>query len=551
MSATVLARSLRDRWRSTTITAAVLGLWLLLAMAVYSDIDLSLYTELPEAMRSVMGIPAQADAATLAYSVVFGTFGGLALGGLALSIGGAAIAGEERDGTMGLLLANPVSRTQVLVARAAGLVLLVVAGTAVLWAIGHLVPAVLDVAIGETHLAAMAAHLAGVALLHGFLALAVGAWTGSRTRASGTAVAVMSVSFIAVGLLPLVDATAELARIFPWYYLDSSRPLVHGVAWGHLTVLYGGSLVLLGIAVVGLDRRDLVDRSDGQGLLDRLRAHPMTQQVAERIAGSARVSHIWTRTASQHQGIVAITAATMFSMMGVLMGPMFTFISDELAGAAESFPEGVIAFAGGGDLATAEGFLRVETFGLMAPIATILVAVAVAARALAGEEAATTMGLLLANPVRRSRVVVEKAIAMVLLTAVVGVATWAGVSIGIVIAGLDVSIANVAATSALVTLVGLVFGALALAIGAATGRSGVAIFATVGVALTAHVAEAYLPLSERLAGWARLSPFHYYLGSDPLRTGMPWGHGALLAVLAMLLVAAAVVLFQRRDLRQR
>ena len=140
---------------------------------------------------------------------------------------------------------------------------------------------------------------------------------------------------------------------------------------------------------------------------------------------------------------------------------------------------------------------------------------------------------------------------MVLLTAVVGVATWAGVSLGIVIAGLDVSIAGVAATSALVTLLGLVFGALALAISGATGRSGATIAVTVGVALTTHVAEAYLPLSERVAGWARLSPFHYYLNSDPLRTGMPWGHAALLAGLAVALVAAAVVLFERRDLRQR
>lgn len=550
MSMTVLARSLRDRWLSTTVTTAVLALWLLLAMAVYADIDLSIYTDLPEAMRAVMGIPGEADAATLAHTVVFGTIGGLTLGGLALSMGASAVAGEERDGTLGLLLANPVSRTQVLVARATSLTLLVAAGATGLWAVGHLVPALLGVEIGETHLAAMAAHLAGVALVHGLLALAVGAWTGRRTLASGTAVAVMSVSFIAVGVLPLVDAVADLARIFPWYYFDSSRPLVNGVAWGHLAVLYGGSLALLAAAVAGVNRRDLVDRSDGPSLLDRLRTHPMTQRLAEQVAGSARVSHIWARTVSQHQAIVVITAVTMFSMMGVLMGPMFTFISDEMAGAAASFPEEVLAFAGGGDLATAEGFLQVETFGLMAPIATILVAVAVAARALAGEEAANTMGLLLANPVRRSRIVVEKAVAMVLLTAVVGVATWAGVSLGIVIAGLDVSIAGVAATSALVTLLGLVFGALALAISAATGRAGLTISVTVGVALTAHVAEAYLPLSERVAGWARLSPFHYYLTSDPLRTGMPWGHAALLAGLAVALMAAAVVLFQRHDLRQ-
>lgn len=550
MSATVLARSLRDRWLSTTVTAGVLAAWLWMAMAIYSGIDLSIYTELPEAMRALMGIPAEADAATLAYSVVFGTMGGLTLGGLALSMGASAIAGEERDGTLGLLLANPVSRTQVLAAKAAAVVALVATATVALWAAGLAVPALLGVEIGQTHLAAMAAHLGGVALFHGMLALAIGAWTGRRTRASGTTVAVMTVSFIAVGVLPLVDAVADLARLFPWYYFDSSRPLLNGVAWGHLAVLYGGSLVLLALATAGIARRDLVDRTVGPSLLDRLREHPLTQQVAERVAGSARVSRIWLRTVSQHQGITLITAVTMFSMMGVLMGFMYTFLDSTIADIPDDmFPEAVIAFAGGGDLRTPEGFFQIETFGLMAPIATILVAVAVAARALAGEEADNTMGLLLANPVRRSRVVLEKTVAMVLLTGVVGLATWAGVAVGIVLPGLDVSIANAGVASLLATLLGLVFGALALAIGAATGRSGAAISGTIGVALTAHVAEAYLPLSDSTAAWARLSPFHYYLSSDPLRTGMPWGHAALLAGLATVLVVAAVVLFQRRDLR--
>ena len=56
--------------------------------------------------------------------------------------------------------------------------------------------------------------------------------------------------------------------------------------------------------------------------------------------------------------------------------------------------------------------------------------------------------------------------------------------------------------------------------------------------------------AESLAGWARWTPFHYYLGSDPLVNGMHWGHGAILAGLVVALVALAVVFFDRRDLRQ-
>jgi ABC-2 type transport system permease protein len=160
------------------------------------------------------------------------------------------------------------------------------------------------------------------------------------------------------------------------------------------------------------------------------------------------------------------------------------------------------------------------------------------------------MGLLLANPIKRSRVVLEKSLAMLLYAVAVGIATFAGVALGSVIGRLGMSMGNIAATSLLGMLIGLVFGGLALALSAGTGRSRVAIFGTIGAALTFYILNAFLPLSDSVAGLAKWSPFYYYLSSDPLNTGMHWGHGAVLAVLSAGLLALSVVLFQRRDLRQ-
>jgi ABC-2 type transport system permease protein len=112
------------------------------------------------------------------------------------------------------------------------------------------------------------------------------------------------------------------------------------------------------------------------------------------------------------------------------------------------------------------------------------------------------------------------------------------------------SMANVAATSLLLTLLGLVFGAVAFAFGAATGRVKSAAYSTAGLALASFLLNSFLPLNESLAGLARLSPFYYYLTSDPLVNGMHWGHAAVLTALAGGLVALSIVLFQRRDLRQ-
>jgi ABC-2 type transport system permease protein len=77
-----------------------------------------------------------------------------------------------------------------------------------------------------------------------------------------------------------------------------------------------------------------------------------------------------------------------------------------------------------------------------------------------------------------------------------------------------------------------------------------AVYGTVGVALVLYVLNAFLPFNDTFAGYAKWSPFYYYLTSDPLINGMNWGHGAVLAGLALALVAIAAVLFNRRDLRQ-
>ena len=159
------------------------------------------------------------------------------------------------------------------------------------------------------------------------------------------------------------------------------------------------------------------------------------------------------------------------------------------------------------------------------------------------------MGLLLANPIKRSKIVIEKAWAMVVCAITVGFATFAGVTAGSLLGGLGMDIGNIAATCLLVTLLGLVFGALALALGAVTGQGKVAVFGSIGAAGVFYLASSFLPLSESLAGYVKWSPFYYYLSSDPLLMGMDWGHGAILAGFTLGLVALSVVLFQRRDLR--
>jgi ABC-2 type transport system permease protein len=409
---------------------------------------------------------------------------------------------------------------------------------------------ILDVNVSGIDVEALVFHIFVNALFYGFLAMAIGAWTGNRGLASGVTAGVMVLSFVAVGLLPLVESLENAAKAFPWYYFSGSDPLQNGISWGHVAVLVIGSVLLAVAAVIGFNRRDLRGQTTGVSIVDRLRATPMTQRVADQLAGSARVARIWIKTASEYQGLLFVTAALMFFVMGVLIGPMYNAIDNALLDLSDHFPEALLALFGGSDMSTPEGWYQVETFGMMAPIAVMVVTVIMGARALAGEEQHRTMGLLLANPVSRSSVLLQKAFAMALYAFAVGFAIFGGVAVGSLLGGLGMNIGNIAATSLLVTLVGLIFGALALTLSAATGRVPIATYGAVGVALVMFLINAFLPLNDNLTSYAKWSPFYYYMSSDPLTNGMHWGHGALLTGLVVALIASAVVLFQRRDLRQ-
>ena len=161
------------------------------------------------------------------------------------------------------------------------------------------------------------------------------------------------------------------------------------------------------------------------------------------------------------------------------------------------------------------------------------------------------MGLLLANPVSRSRVVAEKTLTMTLYAFLLGFITFCGVALGSRLGNLHISTLNIAITCLLASLIGLAFGALALALSAGTGSTGIAIYGAVGAAILFHLINAFAQLTERLAQFAKWSPFHYYLGNDPLNNGMDWGHAAALTAICVVLIGASFVLFQRRDIRQR
>ncbi len=186
------------------------------------------------------------------------------------------------------------------------------------------------------------------------------------------------------------------------------------------------------------------------------------------------------------------------------------------------------------DLSSPEGFLNMELFTFVAPLLILAYAVVVASGATAGEEEGGTMDLLLANPVPRWRIVVEKSVAFMIGTVVIGIGMWVGAVAGAAVMDVELDAWLVGQAIASAVLLGYALGGLALAIGALTGRRWLAAGVSLMVAIAGFFLNGLGALVDWLQPWRPLSPFYHYIANDPLSNGLDPGH-------ALVLVAWAVI----------
>lgn len=200
------------------------------------------------------------------------------------------------------------------------------------------------------------------------------------------------------------------------------------------------------------------------------------------------------------------------------------------------------------DMTSPVGYLNSQIFFLMGPLLLIIFAIGQGSAALAGEEERGTLDLLLANPVSRTRALLEKLAALVAMTLGLGVVLGLTLALSAPLVKMEINAGRLAEATLSITLLALVFGVLALALGAAAGNRGSSLGVTSALAMGAYLLNAMSAAIKDLAPYRILSPFYYATGADPLANGLNWGHAAVLAGLIALCAAAAWVTFQRRDL---
>ncbi|MDJ0361942.1 ABC transporter permease subunit [Rhodococcus sp. H29-C3] len=279
----------------------------------------------------------------------------------------------------------------------------------------------------------------------------------------------------------------------------------------------------------------------------------MTTVSDHAAAGTARPSSI-----RQIQGVTALAlrdrltlvgvVATAMVAMGALTGALWPPLQDTLVGLPADFTDAISKVLTGANMTTPAGWMNAEMVSLVVPGGLIAVAILSASKAICGEEQTKTVGVLLSLPLSRSAFLTAKTAATIVhvLLATLGVA--AGLIIGDVIGGLGIDASGVFGTCAHSALLAMVFGAVAVLIAALTGDVRLAATIPAALAVLAFALNAFLPLSDALAGFTKVSPWYYFAGSNPLVNGANYADLSILLVAAIILCACAFPAYLRRDL---
>lgn len=197
---------------------------------------------------------------------------------------------------------------------------------------------------------------------------------------------------------------------------------------------------------------------------------------------------------------------------------------------------------------TPAGYITFRYMQTVLPLILSFWPILASTRMVRGEEERGTMDVLLATPQTRTRLLVEKILALILALLLIALLIALGTITG------EAKIGQVDAIRALLNALNLVsfsffFGMLALLLSQLTLNRGVATGITNGFLLLALL---FTVTGREISGsWLQyLSPFYYYNLNRPLIPGFqnqPLGTLLLLG-LALLFATASVVLFGRRDI---
>ena len=187
---------------------------------------------------------------------IYANFFPLVLLLLTIGYGAASLAGQDEDGTLGLLAVLPVRRT-VIVANKAAAMAAQAAALAATVAVLVIIGRSFQLSASAASVVSVSAAVFLMGLDFGLVTMAAGALAGRRGTAIGTGTALAAASYLISSLAPVASwiRPARYASLFYWSVGNSQ--ISHGVSVGDYTVLIAVGVCALAAAMLAFRRLDI------------------------------------------------------------------------------------------------------------------------------------------------------------------------------------------------------------------------------------------------------------------------------------------------------
>jgi ABC-2 type transport system permease protein len=238
-----------------------------------------------------------------------------------------------------------------------------------------------------------------------------------------------------------------------------------------------------------------------------------------------------------------------FGIGSALMAALMLSIYPSYAEGLEGFeiPPALQAFIGDIDIASGEGFVTAEFFSWI-PILLVVYAIIQGTGVLAAEESNGTLDLLLAQPIRRSRLFLEKVVSIIVGTLLIIALILPGWVLPYGSIDIDVGLGRlIVATVAMIPIM-LAFGAVSLLAGTVMATRRDAAMAVAVLAVVSFFVNTLGRASDVLEPLRPASLFYYFHADSIVADGVNVVGVAVLLGTAIVATGLAAFLFQRRDI---
>lgn len=259
--------------------------------------------------------------------------------------------------------------------------------------------------------------------------------------------------------------------------------------------------------------------------------------------------NVFTKFFQDHR-VALIGWSIAFVVLTLIYAGFYPVVSDQkIAAAYENFPPAMREAFGLEDLSTPTGYLRSTIFSMVIPITAAIFAIVSAGWVTGEDEENGTLDLFLAQPISRTGLLVQRSLALACAQIWMAALVWVSIVLISPVVSLDVGPSLVLAACLQLFGLGMFFAGLTILVAGATGRKGLALAVSGGVAILTYLLSSFIAQQPDWVNVKYFSPFFYYKDGDPLVNGVQWPGLVGLVGVGVMLCLGAVAAFSRRDIR--